>query len=132
MIEKSAVKFTKEQVRALKRIALEKKLKGADVLNDYTDDEMVESFNGAGSSAAPEWQRRILTMILKKKLPAILIHDMAYRKGGSEEDFRRVNDELEENISNMDDEGKSRWWNFVGRRAKEYSDKNGRPGWGVA
>lgn len=33
MIEKDAVKFTRDQVRELKRLALEKKLKGADVLN---------------------------------------------------------------------------------------------------
>lgn len=130
VMEKDAVKFTKDQVRALKRIALEKKLKGAEILNDYTDDEMVESFNGAGSSAAPEWQRWILTKILQKKLPAILIHDMAYRKGGTDEDFKMVNQDLEDNISSMDDDRKSTWWNFVGRKAKEYSEENGRPGWG--
>ena len=68
MMEKDAVRFTPEQIRALKRIAVEKKLKGYEVLNQYTDDQMVESFNGAGSSAAPEWQRWVLTKILQKKL----------------------------------------------------------------
>lgn len=130
MIEKDAVKFTKEQVRELRRIALEKKLKGAEILNGFTEDEMVESFNGAGGSADSELKRWILTKILNRKLPAVLIHDMAYRKGGSDEDFARANRELGENISMMDDAGKSSWWNFVGRKAREYTDEKGRPGWG--
>ena len=130
-MEKRSVKFTKEQVRELKRIALEKKLKGADVLNDFTEDQIVESFNGAGSSVEPEWKRWFLTKILQKKLSAIMIHDMAYRKGGTDEDFKRVNKELEENISKSDGDEKSTWWNFVGRKAREYSDKYGKPGWGV-
>lgn len=129
---KSAVKFTKEQVVALKRLAQEKKLKGAGILNEFTPEQMVESFNGAGSSATPEWQRWLLTKILEKKLPSILIHDMAFRKGGTDEDFKRVNDELEENIRSSDDDSNSTWWQFVARKAKEYSNENGRPGWGMA
>ncbi len=129
---KSAVKFTADQIRNLKRMANEKKLKGADVLDQYTDDQMIESFNGAGSSSAPEWERWILTKILQKKLPAILIHDMQFRKGGTDEDFKRVNEELRDNILAMDEGSKSKWWNFVADKAKEYSDENGRPGWGVA
>ena len=127
---KSAVKFSKEQIEALKEIAFEKKLKGAEVLNEYTDDEIAESFNGAGSCSEPEWKRYILTKILENRLPAIMIHDVKYRKGGSDEDFARVNDELEENIKALGD--KSTWWDFVGRKAKEYSNEYGRPGWGVA
>ena len=132
MMEKDAVRFTPEQIRALKRIAVEKKLKGYEVLNQYTDDQMVESFNGAGSSAAPEWQRWVLTKILQKKLPAILIHDIAYRKGGSDSDFKRVNEELKDNILSLDDGKSSAWWRFVADKAKEYSDTSGKPGWGVA
>lgn len=127
---KSAVRFSKEKINALKRIALEKKLKGADVLNDYTDDEIAESFNGAGSCSEPEWKRWILTKMLESRLPAIMIHDIKYRKGGSDEDFTRVNNELEENIKALG--GNKTWWDFVGRKAKEYSDRYGRPGWGVA
>ena len=130
MMLKMSVRFSKDQIRNLKRIALEKKLKGADILNEFTDDQMVESFNGAGSSAAPEWQRWVLTKILEKKLPAVLIHDMAYRKGGTDKDFKRVNEELKDNILAMDEGGKSRWWRFVADEAKEYSDRNGLPGWG--
>ena len=40
VMEKDAVRFTKEQIHALKRIANEQKLKGADVLDKYTDDEI--------------------------------------------------------------------------------------------
>lgn len=129
---KSAVKFTKDEVIALKQIAKEQKLKGASILDEFTPDQMIESFNGAGSSSSPEWQRWVLTKILQKKLPAILIHDMAYRKGGNDEDFKRINDELEENIRSSDNDANSAWWNFVARKAKEYSNENGRPGWGVA
>lgn len=129
---KSAVRFTKEQVRELKRIAKEKRLKGVDVLDKYTEDDMVESFNGAGSSAAPEWQRWILTKILKKKLPSILIHDMTFRKGGTDSDFHKANSDLMDNIISSDGDQNSKWWKFVGKKAKEYSEKNGRPGWGVA
>lgn len=129
---KSAVKFTKDEVIALKQIAKEQKLKGASILDEFTPDQMIESFNGAGSSASPEWQRWILTKILKKKLPTLLIHDMAYRKGGNDEDFKRVNDELEENIRSSDNDTDSAWWNFVARKAKEYSNEKGLPGWGVA
>lgn len=35
-MEKDAVKFTVDQMLALKRISQEKKLKGANVLNEYT------------------------------------------------------------------------------------------------
>lgn len=130
-MDKRAVSFTKEQVNALKRLAKEKKLKGADILDEFTDDQMVESFNGAGSSASPEWQRWMLTKILEKKLPSILIHDMKFRKGGTDEDFRRANEELRDNIINSDGDKDSRWWRFVADSAKRYTDRNGRPGWGV-
>lgn len=131
-MRKAAVAFTKEQIRALKRVAFEQKLKGADILDEFTDDQMVESFNGAGSCAAPEWQRWALTKILESKLPAILIHDIAYRKGGTDKDFARVNEELRSNILKLDNGHESAWWRFVADKAKEYSDKNGRPGWGRA
>ena len=136
-MKKEAMRFTKDQVRELKRIALEKKLKGADVLNEFSDDQMVESFNGVGNSTTPEWQKWILTKILEKRLPAILIHDMAYRKGGSSNDFKRVNKELGENIAAMDREKNpswydfsNTWWDFAGRKAREYTDREGRAGWG--
>lgn len=128
---KSAVKFSIGQIQALKRIAQEKKLKGADVLNEYTDEQIAESFNGAGSSAAPEWQRWVLTKILQKKLPAVMIHDMTFRKGGTDADFRKANEDLRDNIRSSDGDDGSMWWNFVADKAKEYSDLNGRPGWGV-
>ena len=127
---KSAVKFTIPQIQAIKRIAMEKKLKGADILSEYTDEQIAESFNGAGSSAAPEWQRWVLTKILQKKLPAVMIHDMKFRKGGTDSDFRKANEELRENIISSDGDDKSWWWNFVADKAKEYSDINGKPGWG--
>ena len=128
---KSAVKFTIPQIQALKRIALERKLKGSDVLNEYTDEQIAESFNGAGSSAAPEWQRWVLTKILQKKLPAVMIHDMTFRKGGTDADFRKANEDLRDNIRSSDGDEKSIWWNFVADKAKEYSDRDGRPGWGT-
>ena len=106
-MEKKAVRFTKEEINVLKRIAKEQKLKGADILDKYTDDEIISSFNGAGNSAAPEWERYILTKLLKKKLPAVLIHDMMYRQGGTDEDFKRVNDELRDNILALDGDSKS-------------------------
>jgi len=127
---KIAVKFSADRIRALRAIAKEKKLKGHEVLDEFTDDDIMQSFNGAGSSAAPEWQRWLLTKILDKKLPAVMIHDMQYRKGGTDEDFHRANEELRDNIKTMDDEGKSKWWNFVADKAYDYSEKNGRPGWG--
>ena len=127
---KIAVKFSADRIRALRAIAKDKKLKGREVLDEFTDDDIMQSFNGAGSSAAPEWQRWLLTKILDKKLPAVMIHDMQYRKGGTDEDFHRANEELRDNIKNMDDEGKSKWWNFVADKAHDYSEKNGRPGWG--
>ena len=128
---KSAVKFSMGQIQALKRIAKEKKLKGADVLNEYTDEQIAESFNGAGSSAAPEWQRWVLTKILQKKLPAVMIHDMTFRKGGTDADFRKANEDLMDNIRSSDGDEKSIWWNFVADKAKEYSDRDGRHGWGT-
>ena len=128
---KSAAKFSIGQIQALKRIAKEKKLKGADVLNEYTDEQIAESFNGAGSSAAPEWQRWVLTKILQKKLPAVMIHDMTFRKGGTDADFRKANEDLMDNIRSSDGDEKSIWWNFVADKAKEYSDRYGRPGWGT-
>ena len=127
---KLAIKFTKEQIDSLKRIAFEKKLKGAEVLNEFTDDQIAETFNGAGSSADPEWKRWFLTKVLKSRLPAVMIHDMKYRKGGTEEDFSKANEDLRDNILSMGD-GKSSWWNYVARKAKEYSDKNGRAAWGT-
>lgn len=131
-MEKDAVKFTVDQVRALKRIAQEKKLKGADVLNEYTDEQMASAFNGAGGVETPEWQRWTLTQILKKKLPAILIHDIDYLKGGNEKDFLRANDNLRDNILALDKDEKSKWWQFVARKAKEWTDEYGRPGWNAA
>ena len=131
-MEKDAVKFTVNQVRALKRIAQEKKLKGADVLNEYTDEQMAQAFNGAGGVKTPEWQRWTLTQILKKKLPAILIHDIEYLKGGKEKDFLRSNDNLRDNILALDNDDKSKWWQFVARKAKEWTNEYGRPGWKAA
>lgn len=131
-MEKDAVKFTVNQVRALKRIAQEKKLKGADVLNEYTDEQMAREFNGAGGVKTPEWQRWTLTQILKKKLPAILIHDIEYLKGGKEKDFLRSNDNLRDNILALDNDDKSKWWQFVAGKAKEWTDEYGRPGWKAA
>ena len=126
------MKFTLDEIRKIKEEAIKKKLKGAAILNEFTDDQMIESFNGAGSSADPEWQRWLLTNILKKKLPAILVHDMTFRKGGTDADFHRANEELMENIISSDGDKDSSWWNFVGRKAKEYCDQRGRPGWGTA
>ena len=131
-MEKDAVKFTVNQVRALKRIAQEKKLNGADVLNEYTDEQMAQAFNGAGGAKTPEWQRWTLTQILKKKLPAILIHDIEYLKGGKEKDFLRSNDNLRDNILALDNDDKSKWWQFVAGKAKEWTDEYGRPGWKAA
>lgn len=131
VMEKKAVRFTKEEINVLKRIAKEQKLKGAYILDKYTDDEIIASFNGAGSSAAPELERYILTKLLKKKLPAVLIHDMMYRQGGTDEDFKRVNDELRDNILALDGDSKSAWWRFVGDKARDYSNERGRPGWGT-
>ena len=131
-MEKDAVKFTVNQVRALKRIAQEKKLKGSDVLNEYTDEQMAQEFNGAGGVKTPEWQRLTLTQILKKKLPAILIHDIEYLKGGKEKDFLRSNDNLRDNILALDNDDKSKWWKFVAGKAKEWTDEYGRPGWKAA
>lgn len=128
---KSAVQFSIAEIQALKRLAKEQKLKGADVLDEYSDEQIRESFNGAGSSAAPEWQRWVLTKILQKKLPSVMIHDITFRKGGTDADFRKANDDLRENIRKSDGDEKSWWWNFVADKAKEYSDQNGRPGWGV-
>ena len=131
-MEKDAVEFTIDQVRALKRIAQEKKLKGADVLNEYTDEQMSSAFNGAGGVETPEWQRWTLTQILKKKLPAILIHDIDYLKGGNKKDFLLANDNLRDNILALDNEDKSKWWKFVARKAKKWTDEYGRPGWNEA
>ena len=127
---KEAVKFSKEEIMILKDIAKRNKLKGADVLDGFSEDQIAESFNGAGSSAEPEWKRWVLTKILHKKLPAIMIHDMAYRKGGTDKDFKRVNEELKDNILTLDHGSDSSWWRFVADKAKEYSDKRGKPGWG--
>ena len=132
VMEKDAVKFTVDQVRALKRIAQEKKLKGADVLNEYTDEQMAQEFNGAGGVETPEWQRWMLTQILKKKMPAVLIHDIEYLKGGKEKDFLRTNDNLRDNILAMDNDEGSKWWQFAARKAKELTDEYGRPGWKAA
>ena len=131
-MEKDAVKFTVDQVLALKRIAQENKLKGADVLNEYTGEQMARTFNGAGGVDTPEWQRWILTQILKKKLPAVLIHDIEYLKGGKEKDFLRANDNLRDNILAMDIDEGSKWWQFAASKAKELTDEYGRPGWNAA
>lgn len=124
------VSFTPDQVRKIKAEAIKKKLKGADILNEFTDDQIIESFNGAGSSSAPEWERWFLTKILRKKLPAILVHDMTFRKGGTDDDFHRANDELMENIISTDGDERSIWWNLIGRMARWYSELRGRPSWG--
>ena len=138
-MEKMSVHFSEEKIRWLKDIAMAKKLKGADILDEYTPSEISESFNGAGSSADSETNRRIMTFLMKKVLPAVMIHDMAYRKGGSKRDFARVNQELKDNIialtvNDGDRHGRihDAWWNFVARKAKEYSDEKGAPGWGKA
>ena len=131
-MEKSAVKFTKEQIAALKKIALGQKLRGSEILNEFTDDQIAESFNGAGSSTTSDWKKWVLTKIMRKKLPAVMIHDMKYRKGGTDDDFRKANEELRDNIITSDGDKDSWWWNFIGRKAKEYSDEDGKASWGKA
>ena len=128
---KCSMKFSKEKIRALRRIAKDQNLKGADILDQYTDDEIQQSFNGAGRASDPEWKKWILTKIMDKKLASIMIHDMKYRKGGTDEDFARANNELRDNILSSDGDGNSRWWKFVANKAKELSDKDGKVSWGV-
>ena len=43
----------------------------------------------------------------------------------------KANEKLRDNIRGSDGDDKSWWWNFVADKAKEYSDSNVRPGWGV-
>lgn len=137
---KSAVKFTKEQVEALKRIARDAELEGRDVLDQFSDDEIVQSFNGTGASSLPEWERYILTKLTGRKLPAVMIHDMQYRRGGSEEERRKTNRQLARNFLKLHeyDVSKGRvsiapWWRWASRKAVEVTDRDeAKSGWGVA
>lgn len=53
-------------------------------------------------------------------------------KGGNEKDFLRSNDNLRDNILALDKDENSKWWQFVSRKAKEWTDKYCRPSWKAA
>lgn len=139
-MEKVALHFSKEEIKALERIARSANLEGLDVLDQYTDDEKIESFNGTGGASMPEWKRYILTKLTGRKLPAILIHDMQYRRGGTEAERKETNSQLERNMMKLHaydltsgNYSPEWWWRYASRKAKEVTDSDeAKAGWGKA
>lgn len=134
------MEFTRKEIHALERIARDADLEGVDVFDDFTDDEKLQSFNGTGGTNTPEWERWLLTKLTGDKLAAVYIHDLQYRRGGTEEDRLNTNRQLSRNFLKLhkydSDHGRfsfSPWWNWASRKTIEATDSDeAKGGWGVA
>lgn len=84
--------------RELKVEAIRLNLDCNKVFAKLTDKEIEENFNYIGPDRLPEIIRLALSYLHKTVLPAVLIHDLDFYIGGTEEDFHAANKRLKDNM----------------------------------
>jgi len=110
---------------------------GAEVFDEYDEKTLREQYNGVGPDRFPAYIRYILSTLLRENLEAVATHDMKYYKGGTIDDFHRVNDELKKN-TRIIARKKFKWYQtrrwklyLIANVLKEATDKYGLPGWNL-
>lgn len=84
--------------RELKDDAIRLGLDGIEIFNEFTDEEIEKAFNYIGPDRFPEKLRLALSYLHRVVLPAVLIHDLDYTKGGTKTEFHQANKRLKKNM----------------------------------
>ena len=113
------------------------KLIGNEIFDEFSHDELVEQYNGVGPDRFPGIVRNLLSYLISPALPAVIIHDLKYYKGGNFDDFRRSNLELKKNARILAKK-KYKWYHIgrwrlwaVARLLQKFTDKYGLAGWNM-
>lgn len=86
------------QVKELISKARDYKLDNVEIIDRFTLTEVQKIYNGVGPDSFPDELRDALSNVNIECLPAVLIHDLEYYKGGTKEDFSKSNKRLKENM----------------------------------
>ena len=83
----------------LARRAKELGLAGSEVIDEFTPEEIERKYNGIGNEKMAPWLRHALTRHWSYYTPAAFVHDLQFAKGGTEDDWRKANENL---LTNLD------------------------------
>ena len=96
----------------LKIYHISETLEGAEILENFSLNEIDTIYNGIGSDEFPDWLRELVTISAGLFEPAALIHDLDYYIGGDWEKFKVDNDRFERNCKKLV-KRKYGWYNPV-------------------
>ena len=105
------------------------------LFDKYPMEKILEVYNGVGPDRFPSWFRDMLSEINSIILPAVLIHDLDYDKGGNWDDFKKANERLGTNaIQCVKEKYGTCSWKYWFYLAKihifvKLCNKYGKPGW---
>ena len=123
------------QIQDLRETAERIELDGREILDRFSEEELLCIYNGIGPDRFPDWLRAIVTEANGLFEPAALIHDVRYYIGGDREDFTCANDEFRENCYKLV-EAKYAWsdprrykWYFRAWRYAGYCEEFGWEGY---
>lgn len=71
----------------------------AQIIDNYTMEEIAQIYNGIGPEKFPDGLRRAITFLHPSFAAASLLHDLEYHRGGSPAQFRRSNWRLARNAA---------------------------------
>lgn len=109
---------TLQHIQTLWTIALTVGLHGVELLGEFTSDEIVSVYNGAGPDCVGGQARAVATRYLALFEPAILIHDLRYSKcEGGMDGFQSANLEFLTNCLMLADD-KYPWYHWRRYRAR--------------
>ena len=86
-----------KKLQELIDIAEELELDGREILDRFTETELLGIYNGLGPDRFPDWLREFITSLNSIFEPAALIHDVDFHLGGTKEDFDIANERFREN-----------------------------------
>ena len=116
-------------------VATQNNLRGRDILNEFTIEEIQHIYNGLGPDRFPDWLRELITAANGLFEPAAMIHDLRYHIGGTKADFTAANDEFRENCYTLVDAAYA-WYDprryiclFRAWRYAGYCEKSGWKGY---
>ena len=115
MMNMFAREYSLKEIRRLIDLANRFELVGREIINEYSIDQIQKVYNGIGPDRFSEKFRKFLTNMNHDPLPAVLIHDLQFDKGGSKERFYEVNDELHKNLVILSSCLYSKWnpWRYI-------------------
>ena len=90
--------YTLEEIKSLRQKCFDLKLKGREILENFSDEELQIHCNGIGPEAFPAWARKIISGLHAVLEPAAFIHDAEWsQKECSKEHFTQSNRRFREN-----------------------------------